>query len=162
MDAVSCYFHEHELANVDLLEYNFADFNELPENPVVERFIPIKGSMIPILKIDRIIGTVLDRDKAKKMVTLLTPSGVVTVKIFGPVFAEYDKQISQKGADGKKHVVEKSLFTRGNKIIVTGIRREDSFIGKKYSKTPFHLIEQIVQVDDNGDILIKRERAEAA
>ena len=162
MDAVSCYFHEHELANVDLLEYNFADFNELPENPVVERFIPIKGSMIPILKIDRIIGTVLDRDKAKKMVTLLTPSGVVTVKIFGPVFAEYDKPISQKGADGKKHVVEKSLFTRGNKIIVTGIRREDSFIGKKYSKTPFHLIEQIVQVDDNGDILIKRERAEAA
>ena len=162
MDSVSCYFHEHELAKVNLEDYNFADFFELPENPVVERIIPIKNSMVPILKIERIIGTVLDRDKAKRMITLLTPTGVVTVKIFGPVFAEYDKQISQKGADGKKHVVEKSLFTRGNKIIVTGIRREDSFIGKKYSKTPFHLIEQIVDVNSDGDLTIKRERAEAA
>lgn len=162
MDSVSCYFHEHELINVNLDDYGFVDFFELPENPVVERIIPIKNSMVPILKIERIIGTVLDRDKAKKMITLLTPTGVVTVKIFGPVFAEYDKQISQKGADGKKHVVEKSLFTRGNKIIVTGIRREDSFIGKKYSKTPFHLIEQITEVTPSGDLIIKRERAEAA
>lgn len=160
MDSVSCYFHEHELNDVDLDDYGFADFFELSENPVVERVIPIKNSMVPILKIERIIGTVLDRDKAKRMITLLTPTGVVTVKIFGPVFAEYDKQISKKGADGKKHVIEKSLFTRGNKIIVTGIRREDSFIGKKYSKTPFHLIEQIVDVKPNGELVVKHERAE--
>ena len=116
--------------------------------------------MVPILKIERIIGTVLDRDKSKRLVTLLTPSGVVTVKIFGAVFSEYDKQISQKGADGKKHVIEKSLFTRGNKIIVTGIRREDAFIAKKYSKTPFHLVEQIVDILPNGEITIRHERAE--
>lgn len=160
MDSVSCYFHDHELINVNLEDYGFADFFKLPENPIVERIIPIKNSMIPILKIERIIGTVLDRDKAKRMITLLTPTGVVTVKIFGPVFAEYDKQISQKGADGKKHVIEKSLFTRGNKIIVTGIRREDSFIGKKYSKTPFHLIEQITEIQPNGELIIKKERVE--
>lgn len=127
MDSVSCYFHEHELSKVDILERGFSNFYELPREPVIERFIPIKGKMIPILKLNRIIGTVLDRDKAKKMVTLLTIDGVVTVKIFGPVFAEYDKQISQKGADGKKHIIEKSLFSRGNKIIVTGVRRDDSF-----------------------------------
>ena len=160
MDSVSCYFHEHELSKVNLDEYNFADFYELPEEPIIERWIPIKNSMVPILKIERIIGTVLDRDKSKRLVTLLTPSGVVTVKIFGAVFSEYDKQISQKGADGKKHVIEKSLFTRGNKIIVTGIRREDAFIAKKYSKTPFHLVEQIVDILPNGEITVRHERAE--
>ena len=145
---------------VNLDEYNFVDFYELPEEPIIERWIPIKNSMVPILKIERIIGTVLDRDKSKRLVTLLTPSGVVTVKIFGAVFSEYDKQISQKGADGKKHVIEKSLFTRGNKIIVTGIRREDAFIAKKYSKTPFHLVEQIVDILPNGEITVRHERAE--
>ena len=95
------------------------------------------------------MGTVLDRDKAKKIVTLLTKSGVVTVKIFGDVFTHYDRQLSEKGADGRKHVIEKSWFSRGNKIVVTGIRREDSFIAKKYSKTPYHLVEKITQI--NGD-----------
>ena len=57
-------------------------------------------------------------------------------------------------------IIEKSLFTRGNKIIVTGIRREDAFIAKKYSKTPFHLVEQIVDILPNGEITIRHERAE--
>ena len=94
------------------------------------------------------MGTVLDRDKSKKTVTLLTKSGVVTVKIFGQVFANYDKQISVKGSDGKKHVIEKSFFSRGNKIVVSGIRREDSFCAKKYSKTPWHLVELITKIDN--------------
>jgi DNA polymerase-3 subunit alpha len=102
---------------------------------------------------------VLDRDKAKKTVTLLTTSGVVTVKIYGGVFAQYDKQISERGADGKKHVVEKSMFTRGNKIIVCGVRDGDGFRAKKYSRTPFHLVEQIVEVHDDGT-MISRARQE--
>lgn len=152
MDAVSCYFHEHELAHVNEYDYDFADFYELPEEPVVDRVITIKGKQVPIFKIERIMGTVLDRDKSKKTVTLLTKSGVVTVKVFGQVFSNYDKQISVKGADGKKHVIEKSFFTRGNKIVVSGIRREDSFIAKKYSKTPWHLVERITSIEEDGSI----------
>jgi hypothetical protein len=76
------------------------------------------------MKIFRIAGTVLDRDKAKKTVTLLTTDGVVTVKVFGQVFAHYDKLISERGADGKKHVIEKSIFNRGNKIIVSSKKVE--------------------------------------
>ena len=159
MDAVSFYSHEHELAKLDMRRYDLADFEDLSENPVVERVIPIKGKQVPILKIYRICGTVLDRDKAKKTVTLLTTSGVVTVKIYGGVFAQYDKQISERGADGKKHVVEKSMFTRGNKIIVCGVRDGDSFRAKKYSRTPFHLVEQIVEVHDDGT-MISRARQE--
>ena len=159
MDAVSFYSHNHELAKLDMRRYDLTDFEDLSENPVVERIIPIKGKQVPILKIYRICGTVLDRDKAKKTVTLLTTSGVVTVKIYGGVFAQYDKQISERGADGKKHVVEKSMFIRGNKIIVCGVRDGDSFRAKKYSRTPFHLVEQIVEVHDDGT-MISRARQE--
>ena len=159
MDSVSFYSHEHELANADLSLYGIVDFFELGEQPEVERVIPIKGKQVPIFRLVRIAGTVLDRDKAKKTVSLLTLNGVVTVKIFGGVFEQYDKQISIKGADGKKHVIEKSTFTRGNKIIVTGIRQEDAFVAKTYSKTPYHKVEQIIGVQ--GDhLIIKSERAE--
>jgi DNA polymerase-3 subunit alpha len=154
MDAVSFYSHEHELERVNLDDYGLSDFFDLYEEPEVDRVIPIKGKMVPILRIHRIIGTVLDRDKAKKTVTLLTTRGVVTVKIFGAVFAQYDKQISERGADGKKHVIEKSMFSRGNKIIVSGVRDGDSFRAKKYSKTPWHLVEQITDVSENGQILV--------
>ena len=152
MDAVSFYSHEHELEQVNLDDYGFSDFFDLYEEPEIDRVIPIKGKMVPILRIHRIIGTVLDRDKAKKTVTLLTTRGVVTVKIFGAVFAQYVKQISERGADGKKHVIEKSMFSRGNKIIVSGVRDGDSFRAKKYSKTPWHLVEQITSVDEWGNI----------
>ena len=150
MDSVSFYSHEHELENLDLCRYELSEFDNLSEEPVIDRVITIKGKQVPILKLYRICGTVLDRDKAKKTVTLLTTSGVVTVKIFGGVFAQYDKQISERGADGKKHVIEKSMFSRGNKIIVIGVRDGDAFRAKKYSKTPFHLVEQITNVYEDG------------
>ena len=151
MDAVSFYSHEHELANVNTSSYEITNFNNIPDNPVVERIIPIKGRQIPIFKLYRIAGTILDKDKNKKTVTLLTTSGVVTVKIFGQVFSHYDKQISEKGADGKKHVIEKSMFSRGNKIIVCGVKTgEHEFLAKKYSRTPYHLIELITEVHEDG------------
>lgn len=155
MDSVCFYSHEHELSNVNMEHYELSDFNDLPENPIVERIIPIKGKVVPIFKLHRICGTVLDKDKAKKTITLLTTSGVVTVKIFGAVFTQYDKQISERGADGKKHVIEKSMFARGNKIIVIGVRDGDSFRAKKYSRTPYHLVEQIIKVNDDGSIITK-------
>ena len=160
MDSVSYYSHEHELAGVDTKYYGFSDFKELDETPDVERVIMIKGKEVPIFKIRRIIGTVLDRDKLKKTVTLLTTSGVVMVKIYGDVFTHYDKQISEKGADGKKHVIEKSWLSRGNKIIVTGIRRDSDFLAKKYSRTPWHLVELITQINENGTIKSRGVRAD--
>lgn len=158
MDSVSFYSHEHELAKADLSLYMIEDFFEMSEQPEVERVIPIKGKQVPIFRLRRIAGTVLDRDKAKKTVQLLTPTGVVSVKIYG-AFEAYDRQISVKGPDGKKHIIEKSMFTRGNKIIVTGIRQEDSFIAKVYQRTPWHRVEQIIGL--NGDrLIIKADRSE--
>lgn len=159
MDSVSFYSHPHELAGADLSAYNCVDYFSLPEEPPIETEIMIKGKKVPLYKIVRIAGTVLDRDKSKHSVTLLTTSGVVTVKIFGPVFAHYDKQISERGDDGKKHIIEKSWFARGSKIIISGIRRGEVFLGKKYARTPWHLVEQIESVDEDGHVVVRHERA---
>lgn len=161
MDSVSYYSHDHELKNVDCARYNFSDYSYLSENPEIDRIIEIKGKKIPLFKLHRIIGTVLDKDKNKKTVTILTTSGVVTVKIYGGVYSHYDRQISRKDPKtGKKKVIEKSWFSRGNKIIVTGIRQEDGFLAKKYKNTPYHLVELIEKVKDDGSILIRSERVE--
>lgn len=152
MDSVSYYSHPHEMELVDNYKYGFADFSKLPDDPIIEKMITIKGKQIPLYKIFRIAGTVLDRDKNKKTVTLLTTSGVVNVKIYG-VFANFDKQISQKGADGKKHVIRKSEFSRGNKLIICGIKQDNMFIAKKYARTPYKLIETIETITPEGDII---------
>ena len=154
MDSISCYIHDHELSKVKNIIYGFSDFSKLSDEPTVNYEFTSKqtGQKIPLYKIYRIAGTVLDKDKNKKTVTLLTTDSVVTVKIFGDAFTHYDKQISEKGADGHKHVVEKSMLARGNKIIVTGIRKEENFICKKYKSTPHPLVEQIVNIDKDGYI----------
>lgn len=160
MDSVSFYSHPHELAAINNELYGIEDFFSLSEQPEIDRYIPIKGKQVPLFKLKRIAGTVLDRDKAKKTVTLLTTTGVVMVKVYG-CFENYDRQISEKGPDGKKHVIEKSAFSRGNKIIVTGIRSENDFIAKVYKSTPWHRIEQIVDI--NGErLMIKADRGEEA
>lgn len=158
MDAISCYIHPHELAFINPDDYGWDEFGALDPTPQIERYIPIKGKMVPLYKLSRIVGTVLDRDKAKKTVTLLTTDGVVNVKIYG-VFQNYDRQISERGADGKKHVIEKSMFSRGNIIAVRGIREEDGFRAKKYSRTPGHLIEQVI-IEEDGIRMYSRMEGE--
>ena len=68
-------------------------------------------------------------------------------------FTAWDKQISEKDSSGKKHVVERSWFTRGNKLIITGIKRDDTFIPKKYKNTEWPLFKKIEEIDEKGFIL---------
>ena len=163
MDSISCYIHDHELKKLKNSLYGLSSFNKLPNEPIVDYTFPSKdGRKIPMFKICRIAGTVLDRDKNKKTVTLLTNDSVVTVKIFGDAFTHYDKQISIRRPDGTKKVVEKSYFSRGNKIIVTGIKKDETnFLAKKYSKTPYSLVEKITYIREDGTIETTSERAEA-
>lgn len=161
MDSVSFYSHPHELTGFKDRYYDVVDFFQLPEEPEVERTFTTKdGRVIPMFKLVKIAGTVLDKNKAKKTIELLTKTGVVTVKIYG-VFSEYDRQLSIKDpTTGKKKVIEKSMFTRGNKLIITGIRQDDSFIAKMYRNTPGHRIVQIEKINSDGTAEIKEERAQ--
>lgn len=162
MDSLSFYYHDHELATLKSQVYNVVNFFDLPEEAEIENSFTSKdGSTITMYKISRIAGTVIDKNKNKNQVTLLTNNGVVTVKIWKNQFTAWDKQISQKDSDGIKHVIEKSWFQRGTKLIITGIRREDAFIPKKYKSTSFPLFEKIEQLSDDGFILSSQtERAE--
>ena len=46
MDSVSCYFHEHELKNVDQDFYHCVDYFNLPEEPEVESTFKKDGRVI--------------------------------------------------------------------------------------------------------------------
>ena len=71
----------------------------------------------------------------------------------------FARQISEKQEDGKKKITERGWFGRGNKLLVTGIRRDDQFIAKTYSHTPTHQLYLISNVYNNGrDIDLKHER----
>lgn len=160
MDSVVFYSNEHELDCIDSDYYGVENFSLMPKEPSIDKVLNIGEKSIPIFKLTHIAGTVIDKDKNKNSVTLLTPDGVVTVKIFRDQFAKYNKQISKKLPDGKKKIIERSWFTRGNKIYVTGIRRGDTFILKKYKNTSSPLIALITSIDENGLIELKTEREE--
>ena len=163
MESLSFYYHDHELINLNNRKYGIVDFNYLNEEPQVERqFFTKDGSEITMFEISRIAGTVIDKDKNKSEIILLTTNGVVTVKVWKNQYAKWDKQISERGEDGKKHVVEKSFFSKGTKLIITGIRRGDNFIPKKYKSTEYPLFEKIISLSEDGSTIIDFaiERAE--
>lgn len=153
MDSLGFYYHNHELENLRNDIYNIENFFELPEEPEIDRSFEKDNKKINLYKITRIAGTVIDKDKNKSSVMLLTTNGVVTVKIWKNQYAIWDRQIAKKNPDGTKTVVEKSFFERGNKLIITGVRREDNFIPKKYKNTEFPLFEKIISLDEKGFVL---------
>jgi DNA polymerase-3 subunit alpha len=158
MEVLCFYYHEHELANVNKELYGFVDFNKLSEDPVVDKTFVKNDKEIKIFKLYRICGTCIAKNKTKSTVTLLTTSGVVNVKFRKEYFSLFDKQISEKGADGIKHVVEKSWFNRGNMIVVTGMRSGDDFIAKKYASTGGHQLYKVDKLNDDGTLTLKDSR----
>lgn len=152
MDSLGFYYHEHELQKLQNDIYEIDDFFSLPEEPEIERTFEKDNKQINMYKIHRIAGTVIDKDKNKSQITLLTTTGVVTVKVWKNQYAIWDRQIAKKNPDGTKTIVEKSFFQRGNKLIITGIRRNDNFIPKKYKNTEHELFEKIISMTDKGII----------
>lgn len=158
MDALSFYYHRHEL---DIVKNEYDDFFKLNENPDIDYVFNSKdGQEIKIYQLKRIVGTVIDKDKIKNTINLLTPTGVVTVKIYKNQFALYDKQISEKDTDGVKHVLEKSWFSRGTLLMIQGIRRNNNFIPKKYQGSVYPVISKITNIDEQGNLTFQFERME--
>ena len=157
METLCFYYHEHELINVDFDKYGISNFFDLPEEPEVERTYTTKnGHKGNIFKLSTIAGTCIAKDKLRSTVSLLTVSGVVDVKFRKEYFSQFDKQISVRGEDGVKHVVEKSWFNRGSMIIVQGFRSNDNFIPRKYGNVG-HQLYKINSVDGK-DLTIQTSR----
>lgn len=158
MEVLCFYYHEHELININQDRYGFVDFFSLPEDPEVETIFKKAGKEINIYKLHKICGTCIAKNKNKSTVTLLTTTGVVEVKFRKEYFTLFDKQISVRGADGVKHVVEKSWFNRGNMIVVMGVRSGDNFIPKKYASSTGHQLYRIEEIIDGTELILKHER----
>jgi DNA polymerase-3 subunit alpha len=158
METLCFYYHAHELENVNYYKYGFSNFFDLPEEPEVDRQFTKNGKTVNIFKLHKICGTCIAKNKTKSTVTLLTREGVVEVKFRKEYFSLFDKQISERGADGVKHVVEKSWFNRGSMIVVQGIRSGDNFVAKKYNSSGGHQLYKIDEVFDNGDIRLRSTR----
>ena len=147
MKSLCFYYHDHELKNIDNNFYGIVDFNNLSSTPVVDYFFKRNGKQIPIYKLQRIAGTVIGKNDTRHIVTLLTPTGTVNVKFTRDYYAMFNRQISEMNKEGVKKVKEKGWFTRGNKLLVTGYRRDDTFVAKKYKSTGGHQLYLITNVN---------------
>lgn len=162
MESLSFYYHDHEMSYLDKDKYNLADFTSLPEEPPIIGTYKIRDKERYKYDIVRIGGTVLDKDKHKHTVTLLTTTGVVTIKFYGGAFAHYDKQISREKGDGKKEILEGSWFSRGNKLFVCGYRKGNQFRPYKYADSIYqHTITLITNINEDGSLDMQTERVRA-
>ena len=147
------------MAEVDTQRYGIVDFSSLPVEPEIDYFFRRGGRQIPIFKLTKIIGTVIAKNDARSSVSILTTKNeVVNVKFTRDYYAMFGKQISEKQDDGHKKVIEKSWFTRGRLLMITGFRRDDMFIAKKYSNTLTHQLYLIEDVKPDGELVLRHER----
>lgn len=154
MDSISFYYHPHELSK---FKNDFTNFFDKPEEPEVAYTFPSRqGQEVKVMKTYFIAGTVINKNKLKNSISLLTPEGVVTVKIWKNQYSLYDKQISEKGEDGKKHVLEKSWFTKGTLLMCQGFRRGDNFVLKKDKKSGYEVLSKIEVSDGKMNYITER------
>ena len=161
MDSLCFYYSGHELSEIEESKYNIVDFNSLNEEPEISDYYFYRGQQKPRFKLVRIAGTVIDKNKDHHVVTLLTTHGIVNVKFYKGQFSFYDKQISEKveGEESTK-VIEKSWFARGEKLLITGFRRGEQFIPKKYGDSIYtHSVQLITTITSEGNLILKSERA---
>ena len=161
MDSMCYYYHPHELSVINKDKYNIVDFESLPENGPIAQKYWYRGQEKSRFVLSRICGTVLDKNKNKNTVDFLTPTGVVTLKFYKGAFNFYDRQLSKDNGDGTKTVIEKSWFSRGNKLLITGYRRDSQFVPHKYSDSIFkHSVQMIKDINDDGSLQLISDRVE--
>ncbi len=158
MEALCFYYHDHELKNVDNKKYGLVNFFDLSANPVIDSVFKRNGKEIPIFKTYKIVGTVINKNDTRSSISLLTTDGIVNVKFTKEYFSMFNRQLSEKQEDGTKKVMEKGWFGRGTKVLVTGFRRDDTFVAKSYSRTPTHQLYKITKVNEDGSLELIHER----
>ena len=150
MSSLCFYYHDHELKNINKQKYGIIDFDVLSPTSEVDYFFRRNGKQIPIYKLHRIAGTVIGKNDTRHIVTLLTTSGVVSVKFTRDHYAMYNRQISEVDETGTKKVKEKGWFLRGTKLLITGYRRDDTFVCKRYKSTGGHSLYKITEVNGSN------------
>lgn len=133
MQSMRFYINGHPLNNISIQEVTITPLNEIEEEKQDGTFF-INGQFIPKYEIYHIIGTVIDKNKLKSTVTVLTPQGPIDVKVWKNTFAHYDKAIVRFEGE-EKVIVQDSFFEKGTYVLLTGILRGNTFTLKKYKST---------------------------
>ena len=159
MDSLGMYYHGHELKNFDYDRYEIQEFNDLPQDPIVDYTFKRNGLELPVYKTCRIAGTVIAKDDMHSSISILTVgSGVVTVKMNRDYFAKYNRRISEVMRDGTKKVREPGFFQKGTLVVLNGIRRNDTFLVKTYKKSKYHGICKITELHNDGSAEMQWQR----
>lgn len=169
VESVGFYGNKHELDYYKSYKYyDFKDFNSLPETPIPlstktykyenKKTKKWEERTVSTFELCQICGTVISRDNTKNIVTLLTKTGVVDIKFWKESYTHWNKRLSQVQADGKKKIMEKSWFERGEILVITGFRRDENFFPKNYKNSDFEFDLAKVRVNKDGEFefLIKR------
>jgi DNA polymerase-3 subunit alpha len=152
MESVSFYSDKHQLDSVDYTRYGISNFFDLSETPIVlSENTGKNGRVYKNMQLFNIVGTVLDKNPNNHTITVLTPEGVVTCKTYGGAFSHYNRQLK---SDGK--IAEKSWFSRGNLVLLTGYRRDEQFLLKSLQGQ--HTINLIQEVREDGSLGLQAER----
>ena len=161
MQSLHYYYHEHELKRVNTKKYNIKSFESLPDTPVVVGTKTNKdGREYQIYDTCCICGTVTNADNNKHIVTIITNYGeVVDIKFPATQYIYYNKVVSVIDENGKKTVLDPSWFNRNEKILVSGFRRELSFVPKaNYEKGQRYAVQLITDMDASGKLSLISER----
>lgn len=134
MQSMRMYVNGHELSNVqEDIPFTIDDLNSFEEEETDGNFF-IDGKFFPRYRLRHIVGTVINKDKLKSKITVLTPSGPVDVKIWKNMFAFYDQTLVNLESE-KKEVIQDSFLEIGTHLLLTGFKRGTNFVLKKYKTT---------------------------
>lgn len=152
MQSMRMYVHEHELADVSL-RYNISALNQIPEEEPDGHFF-IDGKFIPRYVIRHIVGTVIDKNKTKSKITVLTPDGPTEVKIWKNMFSLYDQTLTDPSTT-EKTIIQDSFFEIGTHLMLTGMKRGNGFALKKYKNTGVPDTIMRIQLVEDGDSILE-------
>jgi DNA polymerase-3 subunit alpha len=157
LEALSFYHSGHELKDVEFGDMHITELEDLREDDVIGHW-NFNGKVIAEYQISHIVGTVLDKDKTKHIITLATPGGVINVKLWNAQFAKYDHKFYHiDEVTGKKIIDEDSFLKKGTFLMISGIKRGDVFTPKVYKKMG---IDPIYRIDmEDGKFVSFEEKS---
>lgn len=152
MESICFYTDKHELDLIPIQrDYDVRNFCDLPKEPVIVSTRKWRGRDIHDYRVDIIVGTVVEKNKNKAIITIATPNGdVVDIKLDKGRFSYYDRATDN----------DTSWLTRGNKLMIIGYRRGETFYPKVYRNNYYqHSIMRIEGVNPNtGKVVLKNEK----
>ena len=171
VESVGFYGNKHELEYYKSYKYyDFKDFYSLPEVPIPlttktykyenKKTKKYEERTYSTYDIVQLCGTVISRDNSKNIVTILTMTGVVDIKFWKESYTHWNKRLSQMQPSGKKKIMEKSWFEKGEILVVTGFRRDNNFFPKNYKNSDFDFDLAKVKVNKNGEFEFITKRGE--